>query len=73
MNKLDEKLNNLVKSGVIDNFKIENVSEDGKVNEYSNCRNVERLTIHFCSGDILRIETLCSGCSEDSVFILAND
>lgn len=65
---LEEKLQSLVDSGTVKSFKLENVDEEGNVGQESKCRNTERLTITFPSGEELVIGTFCSGCLENTVF-----
>lgn len=60
-------LEKLILSGDISNYKIETLDEDGEIVSHP-CgnRNTERLTIKFPSGNLLVVNTFCSGCSENT-------
>lgn len=64
----NKKLEELKNSGAISSWKIENIDSEGNVGIESDDRNSERLTITFPDGQVLEVNTLCSGYSENVVF-----
>ena len=61
---LEDKLQELVRSGVIKDFKYEQSVLD------ETDREVDKLEIEFLSGEKLKLATFCSGCSEGSSIYL---
>jgi hypothetical protein len=65
----NEALDHLVRSGSIQSYSYENISEDNEADVASEFRNTERLVLHFNNHISLKIDTICSGCSEDTSMI----
>jgi|694.fasta_scaffold32668_2 hypothetical protein len=65
----NEFLDVLVRSGSIKSYAYVNVSEDDIEEIASEMRNTERLVLYFANDLILKIDTCCSGCSEDTSMI----
>ena len=61
------QLDELVGSKTISAWKIENINENGEVG-ISQYRNTQRLTLTFCNGEVLVIDTICSGRSGNTEF-----
>lgn len=59
-------LDGLIDSGDIKSYFLETVKEEPN----SKFRDTERLTITFASGKVLILNTFCSGCSENTCFII---
>jgi len=59
----------LVASGAIKNYVLATLDENGNIDasisEHAT-RTTERLTIELSSGDILQIDTFCSGCAQNT-------
>jgi len=68
MNKLKSRLQELVDSGKLESFSIQNVDENGNIGKTSKHRNAERMTLIFSDGESLVVDTFCSGCSENTTF-----
>lgn len=68
----NEILEKLIKNGAIKSYKLEALDEDGNPG-VSKFRNTERLTLEFLNGDKLVVGTFCSGCLENTVFLLGED
>lgn len=66
-------LDDLVLSKSIFSYNYENVSEEGIVGETSDFRNSERLVITFHNKEKLIIDTMCSGCKEDTSLTFSNN
>lgn len=67
-------LDALVKKGVIKKYMYNNVDEDGFVGgplSKSPMRNSEQLVIVFNTGDMLGIDTICSGSAENTELIFS--
>jgi hypothetical protein len=60
-----KKLDELVGTNTIAQYKVCNVSEDGKEHSYSKFGNHERLTIEFNNGQTLTVDCMCSGINEN--------
>jgi hypothetical protein len=63
-------LRELVNYGILKDFDLVDVSDDGVVGEKSKFRNSQRLTLVFKEGARLVIQTFCSGSAEDTMFIV---
>jgi hypothetical protein len=63
-----DQLDILVSNGVIKSYTLDRADENGLIGNVSQSRNIEILVLEFNSGHKLRMETFCSGCSEDTVF-----
>jgi hypothetical protein len=68
---IDELLESLVASGTIASYDYDEVNEDGVVGEESDFRNTERLVLQFNDGKRLIIDTLCSGCAENTTLVFS--
>lgn len=67
--RLENKLNDLVKSGSIKYYEIEqNESEPN-----SGMREYETMLIVFPNGESIKFSIFCSGCSENTCFVLSDD
>ena len=69
MNK-SNKIDNLVKIGILKSFSIENLDINGNIG-VSDYRNTERLTLIFPNDEKLILDTFCSGCSENTAIIIS--
>lgn len=63
-------LDKLVEAGTIESYYLDVVNEEGQVGFKGKCRNTQKLHLVFPDGNTLTIDTYCSGCMEDSGFIL---
>jgi Rnl2 family RNA ligase len=70
INKM-EKLDKLVAKGLIKSYTILNVDEDGNVGQRSQSRNTEQLRMVFPNGEMMTIDTFCSGCLEDTIIMVS--
>jgi len=67
MKKLDE----LVAKGMIKSYTILNVDKDGNIGKESKHRNSEQLRMVFPNGEMITIDTFCSGCLENTTIIVS--
>ena len=66
------RLDELVRNGVIKDYELEIVSDEGIIGTASpKGRNTDRLTITFNDGHLLTLDTFCSGCLEDTCLIVS--
>lgn len=66
------KLENLVKQELLKSFRLFNMNEDGvAVEKVSGMRNTEKLILVFPNDETLTIDTLCSGCAENTSLIIS--
>jgi hypothetical protein len=69
----NEVMERLVKSGDISSYMYQKVDDGGTADQTSKFRNTERLTIVFPSGASLKIDEICSGCSENVSLIFSQN
>lgn len=69
MNSLEEKLRELVNNGTLAGYSLINLDENGNAGR-SKFRNTESLTLTFPNGGTLNLGTFCSGCLENTGFVL---
>ena len=67
--ELTERLKKLVQIGILKSWSIKNVDEDGNVEQSSKFRNSQLLTMVFNDGQELKVNAVCSGCSENITFV----
>ena len=63
------QLETLVKKGTLKSYSYNNVDSNGVEGEESVSRNTEKLTLVFPDGEVLTLDTFCSGCLNDTGFI----
>ena len=68
----NEILDNLVTSGVIKSYSLVGLDENGDPGE-SYFRNSEKLSLVFSNGQILVLDTYCSGVLENSGFCITEE
>lgn len=66
----NEVLDNLVKNKDIKYYEFENLDIDGNIGKSSCNRNSQRLVLVFNSGKKIVIDTMCSGCLENTIMII---
>ena len=67
--RLTRRLDELVKDGMLADYDLVNISEDGEEGKFSENRNTEKLTLVFRNGKSLNIGTFCSGSAENTVLL----
>lgn len=69
-----DSLQGLVSTGDIKSYLLQTVNEEGEVvsDNSEGFRNSDRLTITFPSGNILMLETCCSGSSENTSLMMTS-
>lgn len=67
----NEKLDLLVKHGLLSSYEYVNVSEAGEVGLRSEFRNAQRVKLVFTNGDTITFDTICSGCLENTNIIIS--
>lgn len=63
------KLELLVEKGLIKDYEIINVDEEGNPGKKSHGRNTERLTLVFPDETVFQIDMICSGSLQDTFFV----
>ena len=63
-------LDSLVANGTIRSYSFEAYDEDGNLG-IGKFRNTERLTLTFIDGRVLKLDTFCSGSSEDTSILIS--
>lgn len=62
-------LDKLVAEGTLQSYRFVDVDENGEENKASPHRNTQKLTLNFPNGQILTIDTFCSGSLENTALI----
>jgi len=68
---IKEKLNQLIQNNTIKSFDLNVVDQNGNVGNKGTMRNTEQLILEFNNGQKLTIETFCSGCLQDTFFMVS--
>ena len=71
--KLETKLSELVASGAITSFLLQELDETGEVGYSPKGRNTERLILDFPNGERLVLGTFCSGVMENTHFCIESE
>lgn len=66
----NKHLDALVEAGTITGYSYFNVDDEGNENASSNFRNSETVVLKFNDGKVLRLDTFCSGSSENVNFVM---
>lgn len=66
---LEHRLTGLVEAGIISDWRISDVDENGVEGQTGRFRNTQKLCITFSNGEKLEIGTFCSGCAENTYFV----
>lgn len=61
-----QKLEQLKLLGLIVDYKITDLDDEGNPGESPHGRNTQRLELLFPNGDSLVVDTFCSGCNENT-------
>jgi hypothetical protein len=66
-------LENLKQSGIIHSYEYVGMDEEGNIGQKSSFRNSQRLAIYFNGGESITIDCFCSGSSQNTVLVIAEE